>query len=182
MTIMTLLLVLAAAACRLVDHPWNFGPLGAMALVGGLYFGKRFALIVPLAALAVTDLILNARGGYPLFYAGRFFDYGAFLLIGLGGLWLRNRTMPAKLTGALTTPFLFYFISNFGVWLTGLNLAGMPYEKSLSGLFACYVAGLPFLRGTIIGDYLFIAVLAGAIAVSRLSIREPHTVSNPVTE
>jgi hypothetical protein len=62
---------------------------------------------------------------------------------------------------------LFYLISNFGVWLFGLNLANQPYPKTLAGLAECYVAALPFLHGTMAGDWAFMAVFAVAIVLVR---------------
>jgi hypothetical protein len=161
---MALILTLAAAAYRLMDHPWNVAPLGALALMGGLYFGRRYALLVPLAALAVTDVVLNLRMGYGVFHAARLFDYGVFALIGLLGMWCRTQKHSVKFGAAFGTPFLFYFVSNFGVWLFGLSLANVPYPKTFAGLIECYAAGLPFLRGTLVGDYLFMAIFAGTMA------------------
>lgn len=68
---------------------------------------------------------------------------------------------------AAATPFLSYLISNFGVWLFGLNLANQPYPKTLAGLTECYAAGLPFLRGTIVGDWTFMAVFVVTVVLVR---------------
>lgn len=168
--ILAILMVLGAGIFRLAAHEfqwWNIAPLAAMALVGGMYFGRRYALWVPLAVLALTDLVLNAQMGYPLIYWPRVFDYGAFVLVGLLGTWVRDRKMGAKIGAALATPFLFFLISNFFVWLFGLNLTNEHYQKTLAGLTECYVAALPFLRGTVIGDWAFMAVFALAIVLAR---------------
>jgi hypothetical protein len=159
--IFALLMVVAGAIYRLVPHPENVAPIAAVALIGGMYFGQRYALWLPLAILAVSDVALNLRSGYPAFYWPRVIDYAAFAGIGALGMWLRTRPTGAKLAGALTTPFVFFLVSNFGVWLFGLNLANEFYPKTLAGLAACYAAGLPFLRGTLIGDYAFMALFAG---------------------
>jgi len=163
-------MTLAAAIYRLLPHPYNIAPLGAIALLGGMYFGRRYALWVPLAVLAVTDLVLNVRLGYPALYWPRAFDYGAFALIGTLGLWARSHQQWTKLGAAVVTPFAFYLISNLGVWLFGLSLANQPYPKTLAGLTACFAAGLPFLRGTLMGDWGFMAAFAGA---TMLATRQP---------
>lgn len=165
--IFAILMVLAGAIYRLVPHPMNVAPVAALALIGGMYFGRRYALWLPLAILAISDLLLNAQSNYPLFYWPRVIDYVAFAAIGLLGMWLRSRSTGWKLSGAAATPVFFFLLSNFGVWLFGLNLANEFYPKTLAGLSACYAAGLPFLRGTLIGDYAFMAVFAtGARAMS----------------
>ncbi|HUJ09035.1 MAG TPA: DUF6580 family putative transport protein [Verrucomicrobiae bacterium] len=173
--ILPILMVLGAGMFRLVAHQfqwWNIAPLAAMALLGGMYFGRRYALWVPLSILFATDLVLNRQMGYPLIYWPRLFDYGAFLLVGLLGLWLRNRKPAAKITAAVATPFIFFFISNFAVWLFGLNLANVYYPRTFAGLLECYAAGLPFLRGTIIGDWAFMAVFAATIVLVPRSFRD----------
>jgi len=162
-----LLMVLAGAIYRLVPHPMNVAPVAALALIGGMYFGRSYALWMPLAILAISDLVLNAQMHYPLIYIPRVIDYVAFAAVGLLGVWLRSRPVGLKITGAVVTPFFFFLLSNFGVWLFGLNLANQYYPKTLAGLAECYTAALPFLRGTMVGDYAFMAVFAaGAWALS----------------
>jgi hypothetical protein len=168
--ILAILMVLVAAVFRLVGHDnqwWNIAPLGAMALLGGMYLGRRYALWVPLTVLALTDLVLNARMGYPILYWPRVFDYAAFVFVGLLGLWARDRKLGVKIGAALATPFLFFMLSNFAVWLFGLNLANQHYPQTLTGLLDCYTAALPFLRGTMIGDWAFMAVFASAALLVR---------------
>jgi hypothetical protein len=164
---LALLMVLAAATYRLLPHPENFAPVAAMALLGGMYLGRRYALAVPVAALLGTDLVLNARMGFAPFYWPRLLDYGAFVLIGLLGLWARHRRPAAKTGCAVATPFVFFLLSNFGVWLFGHGLTGEPYPKTLEGLASCYAAALPFLRGTLAGDWLFMAAFAAVLALAR---------------
>ena len=170
--ILAIVMIIGAAIFRLVAHEfhwWNVAPVAAMALLGGMYFGRRYALWVPLAILAVSDLVLNAWMGYPLFYAPRVIDYAAFVLIGLAGLAVRARGAGAKVAAAAATPFAFFFVSNFGVWLFGLNLANEQYPRTLAGLMDCYAAALPFLRGTVIGDWAFLALFAAGIWVANYS-------------
>lgn len=156
---------------RLVPHPANFAPVGAIALMGGLYLGKRWALVLPVAALLVSDFFLNAQMGSPLFAAGRLVDYAAFLMIGLCGLQLRGAGQTPKFLAAFATPFFFFFLSNLGVWLFGLGIGGIPYTKDLSGLLTCFVAALPFLSGTVLGDWGFMALFAAVLMIANLPTR-----------
>ncbi len=120
--------------------------------------------------------------GYPAVYWPRAFDYGAFLLIGLLGLWARERKLGVKIGAALATPFLFFLISNFAVWLFGLNLVNAPYAKTFSGLMECYAAALPFLRACIvIGDWAFMVMFAlTAVFVRQFSAARPRVVASEV--
>jgi hypothetical protein len=120
--VLMVLMMLATALYRLLSHDWNAtmstenalwnaAPFGAMALFGGIYFSRKYALWVPLAALAATDLALNRMMGYPLFHWPRMIDYSVFALIGLLGMWVRSRGRGAKISAAIATPFAFYLIS-----------------------------------------------------------------------
>ena len=151
-------LVAAIIACRLLPHPENFSPVGAFALIGGFYLGKRHALWVPFAALFISDLFLNLNAGFSAIYWPRAIDWAAFIIIGLAALAVRERGWKMKLGATLGTPLFFFTVSNFGVWLSGINLAGAPYAKTTAGLAECYAAGLPFLRGTVLGDWGFAAL------------------------
>ena len=73
---------------------------------------------------------------------------------------------------------MFFLVSNFGSWV---EKALPHYEHSLRGLIDCYVAAIPFYRGTFLGDVVFTAVFFGAHAVlSRVYF--PAERVNPVME
>src|SRR6516165_4918621 len=55
-------LIAIGAVLRVVPHPWNFAPIGAMALFGGAVLPRGVGIAVPLAALALSDAVL---GFYP---------------------------------------------------------------------------------------------------------------------
>ena len=144
-------LILVAAFSRLIPHPPNFTPLAAMALAGGVYLDRRFALLVPLLALFLTDAILG-------FHDLMAFVYGSFLAIGLLGLWLHNHKKPVMVFGsALASSVLFFIVTNFGVWA----MDGTLYPKTLAGLIECYTLAIPFFRNTVFGDVLYTGILFG---------------------
>ncbi len=151
------ILILAAAVFRFLPHPPNVTPLAAMALAGGVYLDRRFALIIPLIALAFSDMVIGFHATIP-------FVYGSFLLIGLFGLWLRSHKSLAATAGATVLgSVLFFVVTNFGVWMTG---GGWGYPMTLDGLVACYAAAIPFFRNTLIGDAVSVTVLFGLFEAS----------------
>lgn len=158
-----LLLVLFAAFSRLIPHPYNFTPIGGMALFGAAYFGRKYwALLVPALALYLSSLLLD-NTLYAQYYDGFVwfsnpFVYFAFGLIALFGLgMLQKITTIRVLGGALGASAIFFLVSNFGAWL------GSPmYPQDFNGLMAAYAAGLPFLRNTLLGDLVYTGVLFGA--------------------
>jgi hypothetical protein len=150
-----LLMIAAAAALRLVPHPPNFSPIDAMALFSGAYVGRRtVAFAGPLAALALSDLVL---GSYP----GMLFQYASVAVIVLLGSLALSRISVLRVAGAsLASSVLFFVISNFGVWL----VSGM-YDQTIKGLGDCYVAAIPFFQNTLGGDLFYAALLFGGFSL-----------------
>ncbi len=160
-------LILLAAMSRLIPHPANFSPIGGMALFGAAYYSKRYwAFAIPIVSMWLSDLILNnvVFGQYfdhfVWFYSGSLFTYGAFALIVLFGMFtLKQVYVPNLIVSALGASVIFFLVSNFGVWFSGTM-----YPKDLSGLMACYAAGIPFFQNTILGDLVYSALLFGVFA------------------
>lgn len=146
--------IFIAVILRLLPHIPNVTPIAAMALFGGAYGSKRFALLTPFAAMVLSDIFL----GFSLITP---FVYGSFLITGLLGLWLRNHKHALPIVVAsLTSSLLFFLITNFGVWLVW-NF----YPKTMSGLFDCFVAGLPFFKNTVLGDVFYTVLFFGGYAL-----------------
>lgn len=146
-----MLLIAAAAATRLIPHPPNMTSVTALALFGGAYLSRRWlAFMIPLAALAASDLIL---GPYPYMQV----QYFSFALIVCIGLTLaRERTVARVATATVVSSVVFFVLSNLGVWAFSAL-----YPHTLAGLAACYIAALPFFRNTLLGDLLYTALLFG---------------------
>lgn len=143
------LLVLGIIA-RLAPHPWNATPLMAIALFGGTHLSKRWAILLPLAIVAISDWLIGWHATIP-------FTWGACIFTGLIAWWLRPRpSAPRILAGALAGSVTFYLITNFGVWFTQ-----ELYPRTAAGLWQCYVAAIPFFRGTLAGDLLYTTILFG---------------------
>jgi hypothetical protein len=159
-------MIVAAAASRLVPHPPNFSPIAAMALLGGACFvEKRWAFVLPLAALVFSDALLGFHRLVPLVY-------GCFALSVCLGFWLRSRRTAVSIAGAaLAASLLFFTVTNFGVWLFG-----DMYPKTTEGLVACYLAAIPFFGNTLLGDAAYTLLLFGGSALTEKwlpALREP---------
>ena len=148
-------MILAAAASRLIPHPPNMTSVAAIALFGGAYFSdRRLAFLVPFSALFLSDLVLG-------FYRHMEVVYISFALIVAIGLWLQKHRTALPIAGAAAaSSVLFFVLTNFGVWAFDAL-----YPKTIAGLIACYVAAIPFLQNTLLGDLLYTAVLFGGFAL-----------------
>ena len=158
-------ITLSAAAMRLVPHPPNMTPIAAMALFGGVYFAnKRMALLVPLAAMYLSDLALGLFVyDFGWFHGFMPFVYASFVVTVCLGFLVRRRLTPLTVGGAaLTGSVLFFIVTNFGAWLIS-----SLYPKTLAGLVGCYVAAIPFFRNTLAGDAIYALVLFGGFALTQ---------------
>ena len=147
--------IVAAAALRLVPHPPNFTPIGAMALFSGAMFGRRLiAFAAPLGALLLSDLVLG-------FYHGQATVYFSVALVVMIGMGVLGRISLLRVVGAaLASSVLFFVITNFGMWL----FSGF-YPRTMAGLEACYVAAIPFFQNTVAGDLFYAGLLFGGFAL-----------------
>lgn len=155
-------LIFAAAFSRLLPHPYNFTPLGGMALFAGAAFRKwSWSWTIPFLGLWVSDLILNntvyAR---PEVGFQWFSDPG--VLLAFAGIFLMGRLAvrwrPMQVLGlSLSASLLFFLVTNFTVWAGPQSF----YTKDLSGLLSCYAAGIPFFGGTIAGDLFYSTLIFG---------------------
>jgi hypothetical protein len=157
--------IVAAAALRLVPHPPNFSPIGAMALFSGAYLGRRpLAFVAPLGALFLSDAVLG-------FYSGMWVTYLAVALIVLVGWAGLQRLSVLRIAGAaVASSVLFFVVSNFGVWA----MSGM-YPLNGSGLAACYAAAIPFFQNTLAGDLFYASLLFGGFRVAELLLPRLRT-------
>jgi hypothetical protein len=155
-----ILLIFAAAVSRLIPHPFNFAPVGAIALFGGCYISnKKLALLLPLSVMLISDImleIINGTGFHPILL----WVYASFAVITTIGFLLRGHEqrqtiMVASLVGSI----VFFFITNFGQWATGY------YGYGSGSLTTSFVQAIPFFRGTVMGDLFYNLVLFGSFAL-----------------
>jgi hypothetical protein len=160
-------IVLAAAALRIVPHPMNFAPIGALALFSGAYFSsRRTAVAVPLLSLVAGDIF---TGFHPLMP----YVYASFLVsVSIGFLLRGKKSAPRIGAATLAGAIQFFLITNFALWASSIG----SYPKNLSGLVSCYIAGLPLFWNTLAGDAFYVALLFGGMALAEKrfpSLREP---------
>ena len=131
---------LALAVSRFVPHPPNFTSLIALSFYVPVIFGRQFIPAIILS-FAITDLVIG-------YHYGTFFTWGSVLLIGLISNYFR-KSLIKRLSGALVGAIIFFIVTNFGVWISGM------YEYSFNGIISCYVAAIPFFAYSAISTILF---------------------------
>ena len=151
-TLLIFTMIILAAALRLAPHPWNFTPVGAIALFSGaMVRDRRVAFLFPLLVMFATDAIIGFNRLSLLVYA-------SFLFSVLIGRLLNQKRDLLRISGATFLGSLqFFLITNFGVWA----FLG-SYPRNGAGLAACYLAGAPLFWNTLAGDAVYTAFLFGA--------------------
>jgi len=166
-------MILVSALSRVIPHPPNFTPVGAVALFGAAHLRSKWAaFLLPLAALFLSDLALEATtalgwyGGWMAhgtgFYQGMWVVYGTVVLVTALGLLLRRRKSLPRVAGSvLACSTLFFLVTNFA-WWAGYSL----YPHTLEGLVLSYTAAIPFFHWTLLGDAFYATVLFGGFALA----------------
>ena len=158
------LVIILIAATRLLPHTENFVPVFAMILFASVHLQNKWqAVLVSISALWLSDLYINNWGRFSD-YHNEFvllsspFNYAAYILITLISIQLFKSTISVKKVfgSSLLIGFIFFLISNFGVWISG-NLYPLTFE----GLISCYAAAIPFFRSTLASNLLFSYILFG---------------------
>ncbi len=144
------LIIFIGASLRLIPHIPNFAPITAMALFGGAYLNKKYALIVPIAAMVISDIFLGFNASTPMVYT-------SFFISGLIGLWLKNhKNLHSVISATLFSSIIFFILTNFNFWY-----ATALYPKTFNGMIDAYVMAIPFFRNTVLGDLFYTGVFFG---------------------
>lgn len=160
--ILALIFVIVGVSLRLLPHPPNFAPIAAIALFGGVYLPRRIALILPLAAMLISDIFI---GFYNIGLMA--FVYGSFLICAVLGLWLKkHKKWQTVLGSSILGAVIFYLSTNFAVWAFA-----SWYDKTFYGLLQSYLMALPFFRNTLLGDLFYTALFFGSYEIVEIWIK-----------
>jgi hypothetical protein len=140
-------------AARLLPHAPGVWPFAASALFAGRML--RFpvlAVIVPVAAVLLSNVALAGDD-----WRITLVVCAAITLPAFAGMVARRWQGALPVIAAmLSCSLIFFLATNFAVWAFG-----SLYPHSWQGLVQCYVAALPFLDKTVLGDLFWTAVLFG---------------------
>tara|TARA_Y100000741_G_C18211975_1_gene542078 strand:- start:172 stop:663 length:492 start_codon:yes stop_codon:yes gene_type:complete len=137
-------ILIALAASRLIPHPPNFTSLLALSFYVPALLGRKFipALIF---SFIITDFFIG-------FHSTAFFTWGSILFIGLISKYFVGN-LYKRISGALSGALIFFIVTNFGVWSLG------SYGYSLNGLISCYTLAIPFFTYSLISTLIFSTII-----------------------
>ncbi len=168
-------LISSAVIWRLINH--NLGLLPNLELIttvtvlAAIIFGARAAIVAPIIAIIASDLVI---GNSSIFI----FTWSSFAVIGLGAILLRKlnkqpgKQILASAGFAIASSFLFFFVTNLGVWLQGW------YPATLDGLMTCFTLAIPFYRTMLIGNLILVPLSVAGYQFIRTKIAAKDLVIN----
>ena len=161
------LLIGLAVLARLLPHPANFAPVAAVAIFGGAVLPRRLAVITPLLAMVVSDVIIGMYDWRIMCTVWACYGVTAYV----SNCVLKKPTVVRGMALTLAASCFFFAVTNFAVWAA----SGM-YAHTWQGLSDCYYMALPFFRNTILSDGLYVTLLFGIFAAANIVIRwrRPH--------
>lgn len=146
---------------------WLGAPQLALAVFAGAIIpNRKFAFALPLAAMLLSDGIMQALHAYnpgafqPGFYPGLVWHYAILIALTAIGFLVKPGKLTSVLSGLIAAPVVFFLLSNLIVWLT--PNAGLGRPMTAAGLWMTYVDAIPFIRGLLGGSLVFGALFFGS--------------------
>jgi hypothetical protein len=185
LSILTLCYRLAYALAGSPGWWGNFSPLAAVVLCSGVYLTRKSLFLIPVTAIIVSDLILNAHYHVPLLDTRMLSGYLALGATFCIGRWIskqRGQRLLFLLGGSALGSILFYLITNTVDWYfyTPYPLPVTPYAKTFAGWVQALTTGVPgfpptilFFRNTFISDLFFTSLIYATQALSNRFATRP---------
>tara|TARA_B100000287_G_scaffold431983_1_gene490333 strand:- start:1762 stop:2247 length:486 start_codon:yes stop_codon:yes gene_type:complete len=152
----TIGILIILSASRFIPHPPNFTSLIALSFYIPAILGVSYipALLI---SFFLTDLVIGL-------HALTFFTWGSVIVIGLISNYFKSGLIK-RISGALFGAFIFFIITNFGVWLQG------SYGYSFNGLITCFTLAIPFFAYTLISTVIFSTVIEAILKLSNTKFK-----------
>lgn len=145
---LAIFLIIFGILSRFLIHTPNFTPIAAIALFSGIYLSRKYAIVLPLAIMIISDIFLGFHNTIP-------FTWGSMILIAFLGLAVQKQKSFATLLGSsVVSAILFFIVTNFGCWL-------FWYPHTFGGFVNCYTLAIPFFRETLLSTLVYSGILIG---------------------
>lgn len=144
---------LALSISRFVPHPPNFTSLISLSFYIPLLFGLKFLPFLILTFI-FTDFVIG-------FHQLSLFTWGSIILIGYISKFF-NKSILNRISGSLFGAFVFFLVTNFGVWMSG------QYSYSINGIIMCFTLAIPFFTYNLISTIIFSSIIEGFLKLKFL--------------
>lgn len=166
------ILVLLTALLRVVNaefHLYNLVPIAALGLFSGsILSNKKYAYLIPLAAMLLSDLGLALFTSTQGFYGiSQVINYGAIVLVTFLGTHLVKRNVISIAGYTLSGSMIFFLLSNLGTFLGGY------YSYSFESFIQCFTLAIPFYKSEMATTF-FMNSFAGDLVFSFVAFSIYH--------
>lgn len=161
--IIAALLIIVAALSRVFMYPHNFSPIIGMAIFAGAVIkDRRLAFALPLLAMFLSDVLFEVFNIAPGFWGwGQLVGYGILALITLIAFSMKKVTVLKVAGYSIGSSLLFFLLSNSAFFVFDNPIYHL-YAQNFNGYIATLVAGIPFLKTSLVADLVYSGVLFGA--------------------
>lgn len=160
-------IIVLAIISRFVPHMPNVGLVTALAIFSAANMDWKKSLGITLATRFVSDIFLGFFA-WPVMLA----VYASHLAGILFGVWIKrtaNHRWLKIIASSLGASVVFFLVTNFAYLY-------VEYPHNFAGIVLAYTNGLPFLRGTMIGDVGYSVLLFGVYQLAiYLKSKKPAT-------
>ncbi|MDB5202685.1 MAG: hypothetical protein JWQ27_2094 [Ferruginibacter sp.] len=164
--LVAVLLILAAATSRVLMYPDNFSPIIGMAIfAGAILKDKRFAFVLPIFSMFLSDLMFEVFHIAPGFWGwGQLVGYGILALITVIAFSMKKISVKNVLGYSLMSSVIFYLLSNLSFFIID-NPVYHTYTQDFAGFQQCFIQALPFFRTNLLADLVYSGLLFGTFYV-----------------
>ena len=123
----------------------NFTPTISLIVFISIMFRNHYILaFIIVLSQVISDYFLG-------YYSSMLFVYVSYVLIAIASMYILKELNFMRTIGtSFISVLIFYLVSNYGVWQM-MDL----YQYNLNGLIQCYIAGVPFLKYSLISTLLY---------------------------
>lgn len=148
---------------RFIPHPPNFTTLVALSFYVPVILGRKYIFYLVLS-FVITDILIG-------YHNTTQWTWGSVIFIGILSSFFKYE-ITHRICGALFSALLFYLITNFGVWTTGL------YAFTAEGLLECFIMAIPFFGYSLISTLFFSVILESILLIFKININRFQKILN----
>ena len=159
----------------------NIETIMVVTFIAGVYIRQWYALLVPLTALFISDLVMGNLAMTSSFSRILIFTYTGFLFLALVSRHYRTsfRQNASSINWASvtnTSMFGILFVLVFDMW-TNVGAYLLMYPHTLDGLFLCYTMAIPFMLSHLVSGAVTFATIVAPVSYI---LGNSHNVVDPV--
>lgn len=181
-----LIFIGAVGRIALQDYP-NVETIMVVTFIAAVYIRQWYALLVPITAMVISDLVMGNLAMSSQFSKILFFTYTGFLFVAL--VSRHHRTFFRQNASSLdwasitnTSMFGIVFVLVFDLW-TNVGAFLLMYPHTLDGLFLCYTMAIPFMLSHLVsGAVTFAAIVAPVSHILGNDHRLTSPAPSPIAE